>query len=137
MTPWASWAKMQVSLRPFKKLIYVKVISVRQFGTGTPQWKPPKYKDKMVVICNILERRCHTYLTVPTIIRDIADWFLFRNGSLPPSPLSVLVRMRNMDDIFKLDFIDCYDRMNELYDLEMAKERRKRKLKNSMIISRS
>jgi hypothetical protein len=97
--------------------------------TGTPQWKPPKYKDKMVVICNMLERRCHTYLTAPLIIRDIADWFLFRNGSLPPSPLSVLVRMRNMDDIFKLDFIDCYDRMNGLYDLEMAKERRKRKEK--------
>jgi hypothetical protein len=89
------------------------------------QWILPKYSDRMIGLCHMIEQRCMTHLSIATIITHIADWFLFRTGSIPLSPLSVKIRIRDVDIIFKSDFKKCYDKMNLLYDGEMAKERRK------------
>jgi hypothetical protein len=91
----------------------------------TTQWKQPLYKDRMIGVCNMIERQCEDHLTVPTIITHIADWFLFRSGD-PLCPLSVKIKMKNLDDIiFNSCFVNCYFEMKLLYELEIQKERKR------------
>ena len=92
----------------------------------TTQWRAPKYSDRMVGICGMIESQCFTTLTVPLVISHIADWFVFRGGS-PLCSLSVKIKLKNMDDIiFNSLFVPCYVAMEELYKMEMQKEKKKR-----------
>jgi hypothetical protein len=93
--------------------------SVRTNADDTSRFVPPIYKERMLGVCTMIETQCHAKFSISTMIAEIADWRLNNKGQFS---LSVRVRLKNKDDIQKRDFVDCYDRMNELYDGEMAKE---------------
>jgi hypothetical protein len=96
--------------------------SVRNHTDHSPQWRPPIYRERMVGVCNMIEHRFGSALTL-SMIGQIADWMLFKRNS--DEPLSVRVRMKKLDDITRKEFVMCYRKMEKLYDKEMEKEKQK------------
>lgn len=70
---------------------------------------------------------CGVDLAALTTIADISYWKLFRTDFYP---VSVRVRMNDLASITMANFVDCYERMEALYDNEMLKEGNKKKIQH-------
>lgn len=96
--------------------------SVRN-NVDTTNFVPPNYKERLIGVCNMIENGGGRYLTIDKIIAHIAEFKVYKRKNFP---IKVTVKLKELDEIPKQDFVDCYRRMKELYDIEMRKEKTSR-----------
>jgi hypothetical protein len=98
--------------------------------TDTPhnngrQFNGPSYRERMVGLSGMIQNWCGVDLSALTTIAHISNWKMFKTGFFP---LSVRVRMKDLGSITIAHFVDCYERMETLYDEEKVKEGSKKKI---------
>jgi hypothetical protein len=94
-------------------------------GSDRPRFNLPTYKDRMVGLSAMIFSWCGTDLSSLSTIAHISEWRPFKTTVFP---LSVRVRMKSLEDITMLQFVECYRRMEELYDEQMVKESSTRRI---------
>ena len=99
-------------------------LSVRNRVDNMPHWTPPTYTERMNGVCNMIEYACKTKLSVDQVIAHIADWSVFRGVK---KSVSISVKMRELKNTPRQDFVICYRKMKGLYSIEMGKERKNRR----------
>jgi hypothetical protein len=85
----------------------------------TTNFVAPNYKERLIGVCNMIENGSGRYLSIDKIIGYIADFKVYKRKDFP---IKVTVKLRELHEISKQDFVDCYTRMKDLYDIEMRKE---------------
>jgi hypothetical protein len=87
----------------------------------------PTYKERMVGLSTMIQSWCGTNLSSLTTIAHVSKWKIFKSDCFP---LSVTVMMKDLEGITIAHFVECYERMETLYNDEKLKEGSKKKKLN-------